>query len=102
MRDELKFLILYLAALNVLALLLYGADKIKAKRKKWRIPENALLMNAWLGGCYGALIGMYLFHHKTRHRAFYLSVPLACVVWTLIIAGALMKLSGTWSAVFGG
>ena len=52
------------------------ADKLKAKRGAWRIPEATLLGIAAVGGSIGALIGMYLFRHKTRHLKFTLGLPL--------------------------
>ena len=64
-----KFLIL-LASLSLFAFLLYGLDKWKAKRGARRIPELWLLGIGLLGGSLGALIGMYLFRHKTRHWYF--------------------------------
>ena len=57
----------YLIVINVLAFTLMGIDKSKAKRHLWRIPEKTLFLSALLGGGTGAIIGMYFFHHKTRH-----------------------------------
>lgn len=62
-----KLLLGYLLGINVLAFLLYGFDKWKAKKNKWRIPEKTLFGIAFLGGSLGALIGMQVFHHKTKH-----------------------------------
>ncbi|MDD4850446.1 MAG: DUF1294 domain-containing protein [Gemmiger sp.] len=66
----------YLLAINVVAFILYGADKQRAKQGAWRIPERVLLGVAALGGSVGALGGMYTFRHKTRHPKFTLGVPL--------------------------
>ncbi|MBO4281957.1 MAG: DUF1294 domain-containing protein [Bacteroidales bacterium] len=65
-----------LVAVNVFTLLLYGADKRRAMRKRRRIPEAVLLWAAFLGGSVGALAGMRLFRHKTKHRKFTVAVPL--------------------------
>lgn len=65
-------LLILLALLSLVAFLLYGLDKWKAKRGKWRIPELWLLGIGLLGGGPGALLGMYLFHHKTRHWYFWI------------------------------
>ena len=64
-------------AINVVAFSLFGIDKHRAKRSAWRIPEKTLLLSAFLGGSAGALLGMLLFRHKTRHKKFLLLVPLA-------------------------
>ncbi len=71
-----EFLISYLVIINVLSLLLMHADKKKAQKGAWRIPEATLLGVAALGGSLGALIGMQAFHHKTRHIKFQLGLPL--------------------------
>lgn len=69
-------LVYYLIGINVLTFLVYGADKWKARRNKWRIPEDTLIWLAIVGGSVGALLGMYLFRHKTQHKKFQLGVPI--------------------------
>ena len=64
-----------LLVLNLAAFVLYGRDKGKAKRGAWRIPEATLLLVA-LFGPLGALLGMELFRHKTKHWKFKILVPL--------------------------
>jgi uncharacterized membrane protein YsdA (DUF1294 family) len=71
-----RVLIYYLLGINLLTFFVYGIDKWKAKRDKWRIPEATLLMLAALGGSVGALLGMTVFHHKTKHKKFLIGVPL--------------------------
>ena len=66
---------LYLRAINLLAFLIYGADKWKAKHEKWRVPEKTLFLLALLGGSVGALAGMRAFHHKTRKWYFRFGIP---------------------------
>ena len=51
---------------NVFTFLLYGLDKLKAQRGKWRIPERTLLLFTWLLGGVGAFAGMRVFRHKTK------------------------------------
>ena len=58
----------------------YGVDKRRAKRGAWRIPEKTLLLCTWLLGGVGALIGMRVFHHKTKHRLFTISAPIAAAI----------------------
>ena len=67
--------VIYLIGINVLTFLIYGIDKWKAKRGKWRIPEDTLIWLAIAGGSIGALLGMNLFRHKTQHKKFTLGVP---------------------------
>ena len=67
-----------------------GADKLKAKRGKRRIPEARLFLFAVLGGSLGGIAGIYCFRHKTKHKSFTLGFPailiieLAALVWLLI------------------
>jgi len=68
------------ACLNVVTFLMYGLDKLKAKRNKWRIPEKTLLLPTWLMGGVGALLGMQVFRHKTKHLAFQISAPIGAVI----------------------
>jgi uncharacterized membrane protein YsdA (DUF1294 family) len=68
--------LLYLIIINASAFFLMLADKQKARHGAWRIPEATLMWTAILGGSIGALLGMYLFRHKTRHLKFILGIPL--------------------------
>ena len=63
---------------------MYGIDKWKAQRKRWRISEKMLLFLAIIGGSVGALAGMYTFHHKTLHKKFTIGVPLILVIQVMI------------------
>ena len=60
----------YLLAINAVTFLLYGMDKYKAKKDKWRISEATLLTMAARGGSIGAWGGMRIWHHKTMPRKF--------------------------------
>ena len=75
---------IYLILINALSLVLMLLDKYKARKKLWRIPEGALLAIAMAGGSLGALIGMYLFRHKTRHLQFSLGIPILLVIHILL------------------
>lgn len=66
-----KYLFLYLAAINVLAFAAMGIDKAKARAGKWRIAEGTLFALAALGGT----LGMRVFHHKTKHKEFRFGFP---------------------------
>ena len=68
--------IAYLILVNAAAFALMFADKQKAIRGQWRIPEKVLLGVALLGGSIGAIAGMYAFRHKTRHTKFKYGLPL--------------------------
>lgn len=63
-------------AINVLAFCLFGIDKYKASRAKWRIPESVLIGLAIIGGSIGAWLGMKVWHHKTMHKKFKWGLPL--------------------------
>ena len=80
-----KPLLIYLLLINATTLLLMLADKQKAKKNLWRIPERVLLLTALLGGSLGSLLGMYLFRHKTKHIKFTLLVPIFFLIHTVIL-----------------
>ena len=68
-------LLYYFLAINFVAFILFGIDKLKARKILWRIPEATLLLIAVIGGSIGALLGMYVWHHKTMHLKFKYGVP---------------------------
>ena len=69
----------YLFAINIVSFFLYGIDKYKAKKNKWRISEATLLMIAVIGGSIGAWVGMRLWHHKTMHKKFKYGIPVIII-----------------------
>ena len=73
-------IIIYLVIINVTTFFVYGIDKWKAKKSKWRIRETALLGLAVLGGSIGAWLGMKVWHHKTQHRKFTYGVPAIIII----------------------
>ena len=80
-----KILLAYLIIINLIAFFVYGLDKKRAKEHAWRISEKALFLVAILGGAFGALVGMYTFHHKTKHWYFRLGIPLLAAAWGVLI-----------------
>lgn len=75
-----NYFLVYLLLINAAAFLLMLADKIKAKKNLWRIPESTLMLSAILGGSIGALAGMYTFRHKTLHSKFTIGIPAILIV----------------------
>ena len=81
-----KVVLLGLIGLNLFTFLLYGLDKYKSRRRMWRVSESTLLLFALAGGSLGAWMGRPLWHHKTLHWEFRISVP---VIIVLQVAGIL-------------
>lgn len=77
----------WLVGINLVTFLVYGADKRRAKRGAWRVKEKTLFLLPLLGGSVGAIAGMRVFHHKTKHWYFVWGVPailaaqVALAVW---------------------
>ena len=82
---RLHFLPVCLLIINAAAFLLMLADKHRARKKLWRVPENIFLLFALLGGSVGILAGMYAFRHKTRKPKFYIGVPVILAAQILFI-----------------
>ena len=61
---------------NVITFVVYGIDKLKAKKGKWRVPETTLLLLAFVGGSIGAWCGVKVWQHKTMHAKFKYGIPL--------------------------
>ena len=73
-------LILYFLTINALGFLLMLADKHRARKNRWRIPEATLMGVAALGGSIGSLIGMYTVRHKTKHVKFTIGIPVILIL----------------------
>ena len=74
-----------LLTLNLLTFIIYGIDKFKAKKSKWRIPESTLLLLAVFGGSIGAWLGLQVWRHKTQHKKFYIGIPLMIITQVALI-----------------
>ena len=81
----LHIVLIYLVSINVVTFFMYGIDKWKAKKSRWRIRETALLGLAILGGSIGAWLGMKVWHHKTQHKKFKYGVPAIIIVQLALI-----------------
>ncbi len=88
----LKAAVIYLAAVNFIAFIMFGADKARAVKGRWRILESALILAAVSGGSAGALAGMKIFRHKTRHRKFTVGIPL--ILALQIVLALLCRVKG--------
>ena len=87
-----SYLAYYLLAINTVAFIVYGIDKYKAKKAKWRISEATLLLLAVLGGSIGAWMGMKVWHHKTMHKKFKYGIPAILLIQIALIAYLHMNL----------
>lgn len=70
-------ILIYLAAANLVAFVLFGFDKWRAKRGAWRVSEKTLLLAAFFAGALGAWAGVKMFRHKTRKPSFLGKLALA-------------------------
>ena len=82
MREWIIFYIGILAAVSIVAFFFYGIDKHRARKGEWRIQEALLLGLGFCGGSVGSLLGMKLFHHKTKHWYFW-AVNILGLIWQL-------------------
>ncbi len=74
-----KDLLIVIAVWNIVVFFMYGADKLKAIKGSWRISEQTLITSAFLFGGIGALFGMFVFRHKTKHLKFRILLPIALI-----------------------
>lgn len=77
-----KLFIVYLVFINVITFFIYGSDKQRAKKNRWRIPEKTLILLAAAGGSVGAWLGMQMFRHKTRKPVFTYGIPVILLCQT--------------------
>lgn len=78
--DQISVLLPYIIGVNIVAFILMGVDKRKARNHLWRIPERTFWSLAIIGGAIGSFVGMKVFHHKTRHHSFVVGMPLIIIV----------------------
>ncbi|MGM9850032.1 MAG: DUF1294 domain-containing protein [Bacilli bacterium] len=78
-------MIYYLLIINIITFIIYGIDKYKSIKHKYRISENSLIILAILGGSLGAFFGMIIFHHKTKKKKFIILIPIILLLWVYIL-----------------
>ena len=83
--NAITLIIIYLVVINCTSFITMGVDKYKARKRTWRIPESTLFVLALIGGSLGSIIGMHLFHHKTRHWYFLYGMPAILIVQILLV-----------------
>jgi len=77
--------IFYMIIINFIAVITTVVDKSNAKKHRWRVPENTLLLLTALGGSPAMLLTMYAIHHKTRHKKFILGIPAIITLQVLLV-----------------
>ena len=78
-------LISYFVVINLIGFFIMGIDKRRAIKRAFRIPEATLFTIALIGGCLGTTLGMYIFHHKTRHWYFFYGMPFILFLQTILL-----------------
>jgi len=81
----LKVFVGYLIVMNIVTFITYGIDKLKSIKKRWRISEFTLIALSFFGGSLGALLGMQIFRHKTKHLKFKILLPLFLCIHVLVL-----------------
>lgn len=87
------YIIIYLVMVNTVAFLLMGFDKRRARKGAWRIPEKTLFGSALLGGSIGAIAGMQVFRHKTKHLSFQIGMPAILILQIVLGIFLVMRFS---------
>ena len=75
----------YLLIINIITFIIYGIDKYKSIKHKYRISEATLIILAIIGGSIGAFFGMIIFHHKTKKKKFIITIPIIMLLWVYIL-----------------
>lgn len=79
-------LAMWFLLINMLTLVMYGADKMAARKGMRRVPEATLLVFGVTGGWPGAIVGQQLFRHKTQKQPFKTYFFLSIVVGIAVMA----------------
>lgn len=83
--DSIKYIVVYLLIINIIAFVLFFIDKQKAKKDKWRIKESTLHIAGFMGGIIGSIAAMILFHHKTRKPKFVI-ITIIALIFNVFVA----------------
>ncbi len=86
-----QLIVIYIIAVNIISFIVMGMDKRKAQKRAWRIPESTLFVLAIIGGSIGSILGMHLFHHKTRHWYFLYGMPAILIVQILLVVALIFS-----------
>lgn len=79
-----KVILIYFVIINLVAFILFGIDKWRARNNAWRISEATLFLIALIGGSVGAKIGMHVWHHKTQHLSFVIGIPMIILLQVIL------------------
>ena len=80
--DRLNYFLLYFIIINLISFVLFFIDKQKAKKDKWRIQEKTLHSMSFLGGVFGSIAAMLIFHHKTKKTVF-IVITIAALIFNI-------------------
>lgn len=83
--NSFDLILLYIVIVNLISLVTMAVDKRKAQKRAFRIPEATLFVLAIIGGSLGSIIGMHLFHHKTRHWYFLYGMPVILALQVILV-----------------
>ena len=87
LQNKYKLIFLYLTVISIISVIVCVADKLRAKKGKWRIKESTLFLLSALGGSAAMYITMRVIHHKTLHKRFMIGIPLIIIIQaTLLIS----------------
>ena len=78
-------MIWYLLGINIFSFIIYGVDKLLAVKKLFRVSEYSLFILTIFGGGIGSLLGMKVFHHKTKKKVFWIINILFSIIWIIIM-----------------
>ena len=74
----------FLVVVSFITFCVYAADKKKAKKGAWRVPEKTLLCLSFFGGAVGGYIAMHMVHHKTKKWYFHF-VNVVGLIWQAVL-----------------
>ena len=83
--DNIKYIVIYLLIINIIAFVMFFMDKQKAKKDKWRIKESTLHIVGFMGGIIGSIAAMILFHHKTKKPKFVI-ITIIALIFNVFVA----------------
>ncbi len=80
-----RILLIYFGIINFITFIVFAIDKVNAQEHRSRIKIVTLLGLSFIGGSIGALLAIYLLHHKTKKDYFTVGIPIIMIMQVIVL-----------------
>lgn len=80
-----RILLVYFGIINFITFIVFAIDKVNAQEHRSRIKIITLLGLSFIGGSIGAILAIYLLHHKTKKDYFTVGIPIIMIMQVIVL-----------------